>query len=390
MRISAMHLTTPSVMFLLCVASITSQPRLQGLKNDFLVKNLTKFQLTEKIKQQILIHLGMNTRPTSAPGDKDRIYQMYNVTGTKAEVNEIISFSEPPDKFEDEKIIQFRFAKGTKGKRLVVKSASLLIRVKNKQREGMKTRKDGNLRFKTKRFKLRKRRRGTKVSLSVSTVTPDGHPETNIAAVKSRIKKNKWFKVSLNRTIMQTLVDSSNGTVLLHVQCQGCKRNTQVVLVHPRRRRKRQLKRQRARARARTRARTRSTRVPKLNKGRPFLILHTLVEANSRRKRSINFQCSRCCKRKLYINFTEIGWGDWIISPPGFTTGECVGECTNQNVYGPENTMLCVSTHRRTLRLIYRETVGVFLSSVLPNFIVSQCGCETGHHVGPEAPDRAT
>lgn len=93
-----MHVTTPSVMFLLCVASITSQPRLQGLKNDFLVKNLTKFQLTEKIKQQILIHLGMNTRPTSAPGDKDRIYQMYNVTGTKAEVNEIISFSEPPGK----------------------------------------------------------------------------------------------------------------------------------------------------------------------------------------------------------------------------------------------------------------------------------------------------
>ncbi|XP_046557697.1 uncharacterized protein LOC124266903 [Haliotis rubra] len=173
----AMYVTTPGVLLILCVASITSQSRLQALKNDFLVKNLTKFQLTEKIKQQILIHLGMNTRPTSAPDDKDKIYRMYNVTGTKAEINEIISFSEPPDKFEDEKIIQFRFAKGTKGKRLIVKSASLLIRVKNKQHGGVKTRKDSHLRMKTQNFKRRKRRRGTRVSLSVSTVTPDGRPE---------------------------------------------------------------------------------------------------------------------------------------------------------------------------------------------------------------------
>ncbi|XP_067649653.1 inhibin beta A chain-like [Haliotis asinina] len=389
MRTPAMYVTTPGVLVcILCVASLTSQSRLQALKNDFLVKNLTKFQLTEKIKQQILIHLGMKTRPTSAPDGKDKIYQMYNGTGTKAEINEIISFSEPPDKFEDEKIIQFRFAKGTKGKRLIVKSASLLIRVKNKQHRGVNTRKDSHLRVKTQHFKRRKRRRGTKVSLSVSTVTPDGRPEKNIAAVKSRIKKNKWFKVNLNRTIMQSLMDSSNGTVLLYVQCQGCKRSTQVVLVHPKRRRKRQLKRRKTRVRSRPR--TRSTRIPKLNKGRPFLILHTLVEGNSRKKRSLNLQCSLCCKRHLYVNFTEIGWDDWIISPHGFTTGECAGECPNHNLYESENTVLCVSTRRRSLRLIYQETIGVITSTILPNFIVTQCGCKAGQQPLPEAPDWIT
>ncbi|CAD6197528.1 unnamed protein product [Caenorhabditis auriculariae] len=34
-----------------------------------------------------------------------------------------------------------------------------------------------------------------------------------------------------------------------------------------------------------------------------------------------------CCVVPFYVNFTELGWDDWIISPPGFYANYCAGPC---------------------------------------------------------------
>ncbi|XP_066299573.1 bone morphogenetic protein 2-like [Branchiostoma lanceolatum] len=36
---------------------------------------------------------------------------------------------------------------------------------------------------------------------------------------------------------------------------------------------------------------------------------------------------TRCCRYPLYVNFTEIGWGDWIVAPEGFNAFYCNGAC---------------------------------------------------------------
>ncbi|CAI2333048.1 unnamed protein product [Caenorhabditis sp. 36 PRJEB53466] len=37
--------------------------------------------------------------------------------------------------------------------------------------------------------------------------------------------------------------------------------------------------------------------------------------------------CTGCCVVPFYVNFTEIGWNDWILSPPGFYANFCSGSC---------------------------------------------------------------
>lgn len=34
-----------------------------------------------------------------------------------------------------------------------------------------------------------------------------------------------------------------------------------------------------------------------------------------------------CAKHKMYVDFDEIGWSGWIISPKGYDAYHCHGEC---------------------------------------------------------------
>ena len=34
-----------------------------------------------------------------------------------------------------------------------------------------------------------------------------------------------------------------------------------------------------------------------------------------------------CAKHKMYVDFDEIGWSGWIISPKGYDAYHCSGEC---------------------------------------------------------------
>jgi len=36
-----------------------------------------------------------------------------------------------------------------------------------------------------------------------------------------------------------------------------------------------------------------------------------------------------CCRENLHIDFSEIGWGNWILQPKGYDAFFCRGSCTN-------------------------------------------------------------
>ncbi|KOX79213.1 Inhibin beta chain [Melipona quadrifasciata] len=64
---------------------------------------------------------------------------------------------------------------------------------------------------------------------------------------------------------------------------------------------------------------------------RPFLVVRTDPAAVKRvRRRAI--ECSgaikgQCCKQRFYVNFSQLGWDDWIIAPQGYYANYCRGDC---------------------------------------------------------------
>ncbi|XP_053691867.1 protein decapentaplegic-like [Sabethes cyaneus] len=44
----------------------------------------------------------------------------------------------------------------------------------------------------------------------------------------------------------------------------------------------------------------------------------------NRRRKNGNEACQR---RPLYVDFSEVGWSDWIVAPPGYEAFVCEGEC---------------------------------------------------------------
>lgn len=66
---------------------------------------------------------------------------------------------------------------------------------------------------------------------------------------------------------------------------------------------------------------------------KPFLVIYThsqqRVQYHRRTKRSVDCEpgVNECCRSKLYVDFADIGWDDWIIHPPGYNAYYCKGSC---------------------------------------------------------------
>lgn len=66
------------------------------------------------------------------------------------------------------------------------------------------------------------------------------------------------------------------------------------------------------------------------NDTKPFIVIDTIPQKSiSRQRRNVNCnpQSTECCRDSLYIDFAEIGWSDWIISPKGYHAYFCRGTC---------------------------------------------------------------
>lgn len=63
---------------------------------------------------------------------------------------------------------------------------------------------------------------------------------------------------------------------------------------------------------------------------KPFIVINFNKQDNSRRNRR-NSDCqpnsTYCCKEPLFVNFSHIGWDDWIIAPAGYQVNFCRGSC---------------------------------------------------------------
>uniref|UniRef100_A0A914WJZ3 TGF-beta family profile domain-containing protein n=1 Tax=Plectus sambesii TaxID=2011161 RepID=A0A914WJZ3_9BILA len=64
------------------------------------------------------------------------------------------------------------------------------------------------------------------------------------------------------------------------------------------------------------------------SKSKPVIHVQPERVATNRKRRSHTCQNDgSCCLNNFYMNFTEIGWDDWIIQPKGYEANYCTGNC---------------------------------------------------------------
>ncbi|XP_008187346.1 protein decapentaplegic-like [Acyrthosiphon pisum] len=104
---------------------------------------------------------------------------------------------------------------------------------------------------------------------------------------------------------------------------------------------------------------------------------------------------SALCKRhSMYVDFKEIGFGDWIEAPPGYEAFYCHGECTfpladhmNGSIHAVIQMWInafniarvprvcCVPTKLSTQTLLYKDDDGILVMKNYPDMTVDECGC---------------
>nr|ANJ60739.1 bone morphogenetic protein 3 [Pinctada fucata] len=104
---------------------------------------------------------------------------------------------------------------------------------------------------------------------------------------------------------------------------------------------------------------------------------------------------SVCGRRKLVVNFADIGWGDWIISPKSFDAHYCTGTCpfpltkrlrpsnhaTIQSmvhaigIYSKVPAPCCVPDNMSSLTLLYFDENRNVVLKNYPRMTVDSCAC---------------
>lgn len=130
---------------------------------------------------------------------------------------------------------------------------------------------------------------------------------------------------------------------------------------------------------------------------KPFLVIHTSpLPQENRLKRNSNCspEMKECCRDELFIDFQDIGWGDWILHPSGYHAYFCRGSCTSvasltlsgshyNNVIRKWNLVhhekeivpCCSPTQFSPMQLLYIDSNSTIKQKTLPNMVVEACGC---------------
>uniref|UniRef100_A0A3Q2ZH32 Growth differentiation factor 5 n=1 Tax=Kryptolebias marmoratus TaxID=37003 RepID=A0A3Q2ZH32_KRYMA len=102
----------------------------------------------------------------------------------------------------------------------------------------------------------------------------------------------------------------------------------------------------------------------------------------------------RCHRRRLHVNFKEMGWDDWIIAPLEYDAYHCDGACdfpirshlepTNHaiiqtliNSMDPESTppTCCVPTRLSPISILYIDSANNVVYKQYEEMVVESCGC---------------
>ncbi|KAI7804339.1 bone morphogenetic protein 2 [Triplophysa rosa] len=122
-------------------------------------------------------------------------------------------------------------------------------------------------------------------------------------------------------------------------------------------------------------------------------VLHSrekrLVRTNKQRKK----HKANCRRHSLYVDFSDVGWNDWIVAPPGYHAFYCQGECpfpladhlnsTNhaivQTLVNSVNNNIpracCVPTDLSPVSLLYLDEYERVILKNYQDMVVEGCGC---------------
>lgn len=102
----------------------------------------------------------------------------------------------------------------------------------------------------------------------------------------------------------------------------------------------------------------------------------------------------QCQRRPLYVDFTNVGWSDWIVAPPGYDAYYCHGECSlpfadhlNSTNHAVVQTLVstinnnlapkacCVPTQLNPISMLYLDDQNKVVLKNYQDMAVVACGC---------------
>lgn len=121
---------------------------------------------------------------------------------------------------------------------------------------------------------------------------------------------------------------------------------------------------------------------------------HPLTRREKRSPKQRGRKRNRNCRRHaLYVDFSDVGWNDWIVAPPGYQAYYCHGECpfpladhlnsTNhaivQTLVNSVNTNIpkacCVPTELSAISMLYLDETDRVVLKNYQEMVVEGCGC---------------
>lgn len=102
---------------------------------------------------------------------------------------------------------------------------------------------------------------------------------------------------------------------------------------------------------------------------------------------------ARCRRHRLFVDFKEVGWNDWIVAPSGYHAFYCSGECRfpladhmNASSHAVVQTMLnsvnsgvpkacCVPTELSPIAMLYLDQHDMVVLKTYQDMVVEGCGC---------------
>ncbi|KAM4772326.1 bone morphogenetic protein 2 [Rhinophrynus dorsalis] len=124
-------------------------------------------------------------------------------------------------------------------------------------------------------------------------------------------------------------------------------------------------------------------------KGHP---LHVRQKRQARHRQRKRLKSS-CRRHQLYVDFSDVGWNDWIVAPPGYNAFYCHGECpfpladhlnsTNhaivQTLVNSVNSNIpkacCVPTELSAISMLYLDENEKVVLKNYQDMVVEGCGC---------------
>ncbi|KAM4040876.1 bone morphogenetic protein 2 isoform 1-T1 [Anomaloglossus baeobatrachus] len=124
-------------------------------------------------------------------------------------------------------------------------------------------------------------------------------------------------------------------------------------------------------------------------KGHP---LHKREKRQARHRQRKRLKSS-CRRHPLYVDFSDVGWNDWIVAPPGYHAFYCQGECpfpladhfnsTNhaivQTLVNSVNSNIpkacCVPTELSAISMLYLDENEKVVLKNYQDMVVEGCGC---------------